>query len=699
MNLPNASEEQKQIVRDIQDNNVIVDSVAGSGKTTCNLHIAKQYPNKNILLLTYNAKLKAETREKIRSLDLNNIEAHSYHSFCYRYYDDICYNDTVIKQIIIGNRKQTRTFNYDIIIIDETQDMSILYYELICKLYTDNNNKNAKVCILGDQYQSIFQFNGADSRYIKFAQHIFNLNDFPWKLTKLSQSFRITNNNSNFVNRCMLGFNRMISYKKPNESNVVYLQCDSYSDEVFILLKEYLAKGYSPEDIFILAPSLRSNKCPARQLENKIKTEIPSISVYVPVSDDDKLDSDILHNKLVFSTFHQVKGLERKIIIVYNFDNSYFKYFKKDNDPLVCPNELYVATTRALEHTVLVHNFTNDHLKFLDVGKLKWNCNYKITRRLRIKKDNPNFNPKISVTEVIRHLPSNIIDLCYNLLKITKIRSGDHISISSKTEQGDGYENVSEITGVAIPSYFEYLIKGNMSIFDRLKQIYQETEQIELPEIDTTDMDDLNGLFNDTSINSDEEEKEEKSFNINTIDMSKITPEELLFVANSWNTYKSGYLFKLMQIVNYDWLSYKHMKTFIQRLNKLKISKNSKFEEHVKISNRPELVRREFSGYIDCINGNDVYEFKCTSKLEKEHYIQLALYKYIYETGYVNKNKKYYMYNIINDSLYSLDCTDENLVSMVELIFRAKFITKDDISDADFIENATKICNKYSIKI
>jgi hypothetical protein len=58
---------------------VVVDAVAGSGKTTTVLHIAAASPGKRILLLTYNARLKTETRR--RAAGLKNLEVHSYHSF------------------------------------------------------------------------------------------------------------------------------------------------------------------------------------------------------------------------------------------------------------------------------------------------------------------------------------------------------------------------------------------------------------------------------------------------------------------------------------------------------------------------------------------------------------------------------------------------------------------------------------------
>lgn len=43
MTLHNPSNEQLEIIKLLKDNNVVVDSVAGSGKTTTIMHIAKHY--------------------------------------------------------------------------------------------------------------------------------------------------------------------------------------------------------------------------------------------------------------------------------------------------------------------------------------------------------------------------------------------------------------------------------------------------------------------------------------------------------------------------------------------------------------------------------------------------------------------------------------------------------------------------------
>ena len=103
MLLQNPSQEQIQIIDNIESNNIIVDAVAGSGKTTTNLHIAKKYRNKSILLLTYNKDLKLDSRKKAELLNLTNLETHSFHSFCVKYYYNKAYDDNGIIKIVQKN--------------------------------------------------------------------------------------------------------------------------------------------------------------------------------------------------------------------------------------------------------------------------------------------------------------------------------------------------------------------------------------------------------------------------------------------------------------------------------------------------------------------------------------------------------------------------------------------------------------------
>jgi len=658
MILPSISIEQNEILQELNNNNnVVVDSVAGSGKTTCNLHIASFFKQCNILLLTYNAKLKKETRERVELLGLTNLETHSYHSFCVKYYDTTCFTDSSIISILKTKTENYKSFKYDIIILDEAQDISALYYELVCKIYKDNNNdETTKLCILGDKFQSIFDFNKADQRFITFAPEIFTFNNLLWKKCNLTTSFRITREMSLFINNCMLKDNRIVS-NKITQIKPRYIICDCFGNKVFEEVKYYLELGYKPQEIFILAPSVKSHNSPVRLLENKIKTDL-NIPIYVPTSDDGKLDSEVLEGKLVFSTFHQSKGLERKVIIVFSFDNSYFEYYKKDKNPFVCPNELYVATTRSLEHLTLLHHYKNDYLPFLCKDKMNLYCNI-VNDKIMQLETNTNKKPlQTSPTDIIKHLPQDVIDKCLNYVEIETIQEPKEIiNIPLKTKQDygngiNGSESVCEITGIAIPIYFEYKTKGTMDILKQIPYKQHKNHNTNcLIQLEAEDCD----------------EDTEDDILLNNISFDSITPSKLLYIANLWNSIKTGFLFKKIQITNYDWLSKDNLDKCVERIEKLNISKHALFEYKCELKNEKELLNREIKGFVDCVDKNNLYEFKCVQKLEKEHILQLVIYMYLNEKTkekkiiYMNKNTNNTQHELIKNYELKLKQYQEQL--------------------------------------
>ena len=124
---PPASEEQKNIVEQYRKNNVKVDAVAGSGKTTTVYYIGTGFSKDLILLLTYNKKLRLETREKLEENGVTNVEVHTYHSFCVKYYNHKCFTDRPMKNLINRDQKPLKDFKYQRIICDEAQDITHLY--------------------------------------------------------------------------------------------------------------------------------------------------------------------------------------------------------------------------------------------------------------------------------------------------------------------------------------------------------------------------------------------------------------------------------------------------------------------------------------------------------------------------------------------------------------------------------------------
>jgi hypothetical protein len=463
-----------------------------------------------------------------------------------------------------------------------------------------------------------------------------------------------------FINKCLLKEERIIS-NKITKNKPRYIICDCFGDKLgtssrtFEEVKYYFELGYKPNDIFILAPSIKSGNSPIRQLENKIKREMPNVMVYVPTNDDEKLDEELLEGKIIFSTFHQTKGLERKVVIIFNFDNSYFEFYKKDANPCICSNELYVATTRGIEHLTLFHHYQKEYLHFIDKSNIQLYCHFEDTKMFINPKTNLLRNINTSITDIIKFLPQNIIDECFNKLEITKNSKYiiNKINIPLKIKNDETTECVSEITGIAIPSMFELKLKNKISIYELLIK-----DDFEKNVINHGNNECLFHLHN---------KSKQKKYNINDINIQNLTSEELLYLSNCWNTHKNGYLFKIYQITNYDWLEEKKLNECINRLTELNISKNSLFEYGLNIENETELLNRQLIGFIDCIDKdkNIVYEFKCVQKLEKEHYLQLALYMYMYElekikhikriTDEFNKNKD----KLVNEIKNITHITDE----------------------------------------
>lgn len=157
--LPSPSDEQKLIIYTacLKDCNMQVNAVAGSGKTTTILHIASAYqqlnnnkdPSSSILVLQYNEKLKTETRNKQKKFKCKNLDVHNYHSFVQYYYSESGRDSKGMKKVIKTMKSPTKLFSYDLIIIDEIQDMTPDFFKLFCKIMCDNLQKECRIIVLG----------------------------------------------------------------------------------------------------------------------------------------------------------------------------------------------------------------------------------------------------------------------------------------------------------------------------------------------------------------------------------------------------------------------------------------------------------------------------------------------------------------------------------------------------------------------
>ena len=619
--LPAASDEQTAIVKAIADYNVVVDAVAGSGKSTTVLHIAKEYPDKNILLLTYNAKLRLETREKCELAGIDNLEVQTYHSFCVRYLDNSCFTD---QGIIKNLNKELRNFHFDALILDESQDITKLYFQLVKKIM--DRLPDAWMCIIGDRYQSIYGFNGSDQRFIVFANKLFSQSR-EWKHLKLSTSYRVTNQMAAFLNNTCLGSDRLNAVK--DGPNVQYIRCDYNGTDIMNELKNAL-KIYAPGDIFILAPSVRSKSPgnPARILSNKLSDS--GIPVYVPINDDQKLDPDVLCGKLVFSTYHSAKGLERACTFVCGFDTSYYAFYNKSAAIDKCSNELYVAMTRAKERLIIFQMNNKEPFMWLNKELLPVFADVKGDMRNIVEEKSRSV--RVGVTDLLRHQTSIVINKCMALVEYEQIAApGDIIDIPCTVDQYNSVgdllvEEISDVNGSALPAAFEYMTTGNMTIANELK-----------------------------------------------IKINELTPELLLEIANKYNASVSGFKFKVNQISDYNWLEQEMIDLAVERLSTI-IHGVTNYEVGV----GDYYLNKEITGRIDAVSDDVVYEFKATKELTPEHILQLAVYAQLY-----GKGKKYILFNILTGEMIEVKY-NERFSEIIKMLVCGKYHNRDKLSDEQF---------------
>lgn len=681
------SKEQKNIIG--SKLNIIVDAVAGSGKTTTILHMGLNNSDKNIFQITYNNMLKREVRKKVNKLSITNMQIHTYHSLAVGYYDTNAFTDEEIKKIIIDKKPLKNNLNIkpiDILFIDESQDMILDYYNLIKKFITDTKS-NPQIIILGDKYQGIYDFKGANIKFLTLADKIWNV---PFVKLTLSQSYRLTNQIGWFVNNIMLGYNRIHTNK--SGPPIDYYIANSYN--VYKKIGKYIKNlimynNILPSDIFVLVPSLKTSESPYKKLENYLVKH--GIKCTTPTSDDAKLDEKIISNKVVFTTYHQAKGRERKIVILYNFDDSFTQFYFKNNINIsntndnLCPNIIYVGVTRASYKLILIQDFKQKPLKFLNHYKLKSNTYLNI---IVLDKQHPakhniiknNDIKKISVTDLVKFISSSTIE---NLLEIVDNKLFEEISkpiakidIPTKIKIDSGkiilWEDVSDLNGLVIPAIYESELKKSISTI----------ESYVLDKI------------SDKEINNDIKKYSGK---IN-IPAKKIS--DYLKIGNVYLSVQNKLHAKLAQIKKYNWLDDKMVKQCHNLMNMIDVS--TCFESVITNSNSDylEFYHDVFGilhikGRLDAVSDSGVWEFKCVDCLTLEHKLQLIIYFWMWNKANYNEKfgtKNFYLLNIKSGHTLKLNSSNEYIITqIIEILLSEKYSEKKNLNDFEFINMCNNI--------
>lgn len=652
--LPRASDEQKAAVRALAGGNVVIESVAGSGKTTTVLFFAKVFAGltrasessqpQRLLLLTYNAKLKLETRTRAAAHGLDNLEVHSYHSFCVRYCSPDGHTDRGIIRWLAGNVGGFDDHvdvpdplpTYDVIIIDEAQDMSFTYHDMVKRII--DASPAARICVLGDKFQSIYAFNGADPRFISLAPVIFGVKNAKWSSTPLTTSYRLTRQMCALVNR--LGCPHMDAVKDGPRPRYIYVERDNHWPLINMIRIAIAAHGAS--NVFILAASVRgSSQSPINRLSNMLSKH--GVPIYMPGDDSGPLDEDVMAGKLVFSSFHQAKGLEREVVFVVGFDNSYYKFYNKTAPVDRCPNELYVAMTRASRLLVLAHWAEHDHVPFIDARIIADTCD--------VVGESGEISTKeistrtVRVTDLTRHISPVLIETALALVKIEILTpAGVSLGVPGKVSQVDGfgdatYEDVSDINGTALPAHYQLKLTGRADIYSEIP-VKKRTGLVYPPR----------------------------------------TPAHLLEISARYLAARSKLIFKINQIGDYGWLEAAALDASVARLQSV-VPADAQFE----IGYTMKIVGRQISGQLDAMTDSQLFELKCVSTLSGEHVLQTCLYALMTGSCPDAQPRELILYNILTGEKWQICASADSLAQIARMLIHAKFHVAAGMTDMEFL--------------
>ncbi|MDD4329873.1 MAG: UvrD-helicase domain-containing protein [Aliarcobacter sp.] len=367
------SDEQKRHILPSEKQHQRLRGAAGSGKT---LIIAQRGANlasigKKILVVTYNITLWHHIRDNISraryNFDWEQFEFNHFHGFCknYLYENDIAfpdsddsdandYLDNKIPELIIEsmiNKKNKKKRCYDAILIDEGQDYSKKYYEMLCKFLTAND----EVFLVADEKQNIY------SRELSWLENMQGTK-FKGRWRELNQSYRLPFSILKQANKFAKKFLPDIGLiPEPIQGELfgpkfIWRNIDiTLPLEKLLKAFEWLTKkqNISPSDIVILLPTHKEGLQVKQYFENK------NIKVN-DVFEEEKGNKRNKHSfwmgdsRLKMSTVHSFKGWELQNIILVTPDNEEY------------PNIdflMYIAITRVREN-IIVFNRVEKYNEF-----------------------------------------------------------------------------------------------------------------------------------------------------------------------------------------------------------------------------------------------------------------------------------------------------------------------------------------------
>ena len=571
-----SDEQQLFIEKALQGYNILVDACIGSGKTTAIQNLCNQLPStKRILYLTYNKLLKIDAKSKIKK---RNVMVSNYHGYAFMVLK-ACGISVGISDIIqVFIKEKPPVGEYDVLIIDEYQDIEQELAELLWLI--KEHNPNMQIIAVGDMEQKIYDKTTLNVELFmkEFLEAHLSL--------RFTQCFRLSKELAAMLGRV---------WKK--QINGVNLCC-----KVETMTKEEIVPFLSeqnPEDILCLGARTGAMADTLNQLEEKYSYKFNKNTVYATISDNDSMGKTApKEDSAIFTTYDSSKGLEKKICVVFDFTESYWRL--RISKPLqsytILRNIFCVAASRGKNHIIFV--------KPSDAMLSETTLSTFVETNQKLK--------DVNISAMFDFKYKEDVEKCFAQLKIQKIPQADGSIIDIKST--DALIDLSPCIG-----------------------IYQEAVFFDKYEIDA----DIKLAIH---LNSELKRLYTKEVQESSLD------QKILFLV-SLETRQNRYRTQVcIPLVNDD--QSEQIKARLR--TRLQTDENAQVGCQIDFANQSRRkVLFSAKGFADVVKDNVVYELKFVSELTHEHFLQCAAYMV------AMKLKKGILWNTRDNTLYEIEVPDK----------------------------------------
>lgn len=331
MNSVNLSTEQQLFCdKALAGENILVEACIGSGKTTAIQALCNMFPsNKFILYLTYNKLLKVDAKSKIKNV---NVTVTNYHGFVYPYLTRNGIRCGISEAIRQFTKNRLSIPRYDILIIDEYQDIELDFAEML--EYIKSTNPNMQIIMVGDMSQKIYDKTTLD--VANWAQGFLG-NHAELEFT---QCFRLQPKLAAKLGRIwgknIVGVNNNCDVRTMGKDQIV----------------TYLSRK-NPGDILCLGAKTGPMVDVLNSLEEKYPDKFNKQTVYASIRDGEA-NVEPNDKTAIFTTFDSSKGMEKPICVVFDWDEAYWatRCRKPDTDCNILRNIFCVAASRGKQEII-----------------------------------------------------------------------------------------------------------------------------------------------------------------------------------------------------------------------------------------------------------------------------------------------------------------------------------------------------------